>query len=219
MRLQTILVPGWKNSGPRHWQTLWAERLPNVRRLQQHDWQNPSRAAWIQSLAQAVDEAPWPVLLIAHSLGCLVSAGLPVALHARVAAALLVAPPDVEQPDTPVCLRDFAPAPRRPLPFQSVVVASDNDPYCSLPRAERFARDWSSRLVILPAAGHINADSGLGEWPQGLKLLAALRRRAVWRVTAPPPIRPQAPKPAGDPAGRHACTVTNARLRGALPLP
>lgn len=154
------------------------------------------------------------MLLIAHSLGCLVSAGLPVALHTRIAAALLVAPPDVEQPDTPASLLDFAPAPCRPLPFQSVVVASDNDPYCSLPRAERFARDWSSRLVILPSAGHINADSGLGEWPQGMKLLAALRRRAVWRVTASPPARIQPPQSAGG----HASSGTNARLRrGVLP--
>ena len=75
-------------------------------------------------------------------------------------------------------------------------MASDNDPYCRLERARLFAEHWGSRLVVVPGAGHINADSGLGDWPQGLKLLGALRRRSSWRVSPPPerispvPVRP-----------------------------
>ena len=63
-------------------------------------------------------------------------------------------------------------------------------------RARLFAEHWGSRLVVVPGAGHINADSGLGDWPQGLKLLGALRRRSSWRVSPPPerispvPVRP-----------------------------
>ncbi len=192
MRLQPIIVPGWKNSGPDHWQSRWAALLPLAVRLEQRDWQNPVAAQWIASLAAEVDRARSPVLLVAHSLGCLVSAALPVPLRAKVAGALLVAPADVERADTPDCLRSFAPVPRQPLPYQSVVVASDDDPYCSLDRARAFAGDWGSRIVILSGAGHINADSGLGDWPQGLKLLGALRRRASWRIPTPakriPPI-------------------------------
>jgi len=192
MRLQPIIVPGWKNSGPDHWKSRWAALLPLAVRLEQRDWQNPVAAQWIASLAAEVDRARSPVLLVAHSLGCLVSAALPVPLRAKVAGALLVAPADVERADTPDCLRSFAPVPRQPLPYQSVVVASDDDPYCSLDRARAFAGDWGSRIVILSGAGHINADSGLGDWPQGLKLLGALRRRASWRIPTPakriPPI-------------------------------
>lgn len=197
MRLQPIIIPGWKDSGPGHWQTLWADSLPHARRLSQRDWQNPERAEWVAALSAAVDEAVSPVLLIAHSLGCLVAASLPVALRARVAGALLVAPADVEQAGMPACLRDFAPVPRQPLPFQSVVVASDNDPYCELARARAFAQDWGSRFVTLHGAGHINADSGLGNWPPGLKLLGALRRRAVWRVSPPAQRIPPVPTLAG----------------------
>lgn len=199
MRLLPLIIPGWKNSGPGHWQSLWAENLPHARRLQQRDWENPDRSQWLASLSAAVDEASAPVLLIAHSLGCLVAASLPVALRGKVAGALLVAPADVEQPDMPACLEGFSPVPRQPLPFQSVVVASDNDPYCSASRAQRFAQDWGSRFVLLPQAGHINAESGLGEWPQGLKLLGALRRRAVWRVQ--PPAERISPVPLGPLAG------------------
>ncbi len=193
MRLQPIIVPGWKDSGPEHWQSRWALQLPHAVRIAQRDWENPAAPEWVATLAAEVDRARNPVLLIAHSLGCLVSAALPIPLRAKVAGALLVAPADVERPDTPECLRGFAPVPCLPLPFQSVVVASDNDPYCRLERARAFAQDWGSRIVVLPGAGHINADSGLGDWPQGLKLFGALRRRATWRIPTPPKRIPPIP--------------------------
>ncbi|MGH8816366.1 RBBP9/YdeN family alpha/beta hydrolase [Achromobacter pestifer] len=185
MRLQPIIVPGWKNSGPDHWQSRWATLLPHAVRIQQRDWENPEAPEWISTLASEVDQARSPVLLIAHSLGCLISAALPVPLRAKVAGALLVAPADVERADAPACLRGFAPIPRQSLPFQSVVIASDDDPYCRLERARAFAQDWGSRVIVLSGAGHINADSGLADWPQGLKIFGALRRRASWRIAPP----------------------------------
>ncbi|MEI2414614.1 alpha/beta hydrolase [Orrella sp. JC864] len=198
MRFQPIIVPGWRNSGPDHWQSLWMDRLPNAVRVQQHDWEQPDPVRWTAGVAQAVDAASCPALLIAHSLGCLAVARLPVALRHRVAGALLVAPADVERTDAPAALRGFAPVPDQPLGFQSVVVASDDDPCCRLERARVFAHDWGSRLVVLQQAGHINAESGHGSWPEGLKLLAALRRRAVWRVSPPGPRIPPVPGAAGS---------------------
>lgn len=187
MRLQPIIVPGWKDSGPGHWQTLWEQSLPHAVRVRQPSWTEPRPATWHAAVAASVDAATCPALLIAHSLGCLAVASLPVPLHAKVAGALLVAPPDVERLDTPACLRAFAPPPRQPLPFQSVLVAGDDDPYCCLDRAEQFARDWGSRMVVIPGGGHLNADSGLRDWPEGLRLLTALRRRSIWRVAPPMP--------------------------------
>ncbi|MFJ0814662.1 alpha/beta hydrolase, partial [Bordetella bronchiseptica] len=93
--------------------------------------------------------------------------------------------------DFELCLVRLADA----APYQSVVIASDDDPYCRLERARQFAQDWGSRLVVLQGAGHINADSQLGAWPQGLKQLAALRRRACWRIS--PPAEKIPPVPAG----------------------
>lgn len=193
MRFQPILVPGWKDSGPGHWQSRWEHCLPHARRVRQPDWEAPDPAVWNAAVASYVDSAECPVLLIAHSLGCLAVVNLPVPLHAKVAGALLVAPADVEQADMPECLRVFAPVPGHSLRFQSVVVASDNDSYCSLERAREFAAAWGSRFELVPEGGHINAESGFGDWPQGLKLLAALRRRAVWRVTPPLPRVPPVP--------------------------
>ncbi|AOB31524.1 alpha/beta hydrolase [Bordetella sp. H567] len=185
MRFQPIIVPGWRNSGPDHWQTLWQHSLPHAVRVSQRDWENPNPDDWIGAVAACVEAAPWPALLIAHSLGCIASVALPTALHGRVAGALLVAPADIERPGAAPGLASFGPIPTRSLGFQSVVVASDNDPCCALPRARDFAHHWGSRIVVLSGAGHINAAAGFGDWPDGLKILRALRRRAAWRVSAP----------------------------------
>jgi predicted ABC-type transport system involved in lysophospholipase L1 biosynthesis ATPase subunit len=41
-------------------------------------------------------------------------------------------------------------------------------------RAQQLARDWSAHWVGLGAAGHINADSLLSDWPEGHALLQTL---------------------------------------------
>ena len=66
----------------------------------------------------------------------------------------------------------------RPLPFASTVVLSTDDPFCALPRGQEIAQAWGSEVVTLPAAGHLNGDSGLGDWPAGQALLQALVQRA-----------------------------------------
>jgi predicted alpha/beta hydrolase family esterase len=195
MRFQPLIVPGWRNSGPNHWQTRWEQALPHARRVMQRDWDKPQPAEWNSALARAVDDSDSPVLLIAHSLGCIAVASLPVALHSKVAGALLVAPPDIERAGAPASVSAFGAVPRQPLTFHSVVVASDDDPYCTLARVRLFAADWGSQLTIVPQGGHLNADSGLGDWPVGMKLLTALRRRVAWRHSPPRPrIAPLTPR-------------------------
>jgi predicted alpha/beta hydrolase family esterase len=88
-----------------------------------------------------------------------------------VAGAFLVAPSDVEAPSYPVPVNGFAPIPLAPLPFPSTVLASSNDPYITMARATAFAQAWGSRLVDIGEAGHVNADSGHGAWPEGERLL------------------------------------------------
>jgi predicted alpha/beta hydrolase family esterase len=91
-----------------------------------------------------------------------------------VKAALLVAPGDVERPDLAPQLPTWQPIATQRLPFPSVLVASHNDPYCSFERAAAFAHAWGSTLQDLGQAGHINAESGLGDWPQGYAWVTAL---------------------------------------------
>lgn len=56
-----------------------------------------------------------------------------------------------------------------------MLVASSDDPWLQCSFAERWAERWGSRLCMLGKAGHINADSGFGPWPQGLEILRALQ--------------------------------------------
>lgn len=166
-----IIVPGWRDSGPGHWQSLWAQRMPQAVRVVQDDWITPTRSAWVGRLEQTVMEAPYPVVIVAHSLGCIATTHMRSEAAARVQGALLVAPAD---PERRAVLSDFAPVPHAALPYRSIVVASGNDPYCTIRLANAYARAWGSEFVRLQKAGHINVESGHGEWPLGFALLQSL---------------------------------------------
>ena len=173
MQVPTVLIlPGWQNSGPAHWQSRW-EALHGYVRVQQHDWMQPLRGDWMAQLEEAVLAAPGPVVLAAHSLGCILAAAW--ASHSRnthrVLGALLVAPGDPEREELRAVLKSWSPVVTQRLPFASILLGSQNDPYCSFARAQGFARDWGSEFVDYGHAGHINAESGLGDWPQGQALL------------------------------------------------
>lgn len=178
MKSRIVIVPGWRDSGPGHWQSLWEQRIPGTARVVQDDWASPKRAAWVASLARLVLESPEPVVIVAHSLGCIATTHLPPEAAARVRGALLVAPAD---PERRAALADFAPVPHAPLPYRSIVVASSNDPYCPIRLAGAYSRAWGSEFVRMQNAGHINIDSGHGEWPLGLALLQSLTDEpAAW---------------------------------------
>ena len=177
-----IIVPGWRDSGPGHWQSLWAERLPGARRVVQDDWTCPTRAAWVGSLARQIVDAPGPVVIVAHSLGCIATSHLPPEAAACIQGALLVAPAD---PERRAILNDFAPVPFARLPYRSIVVGSSNDPYCPVRLAGAYARAWGSEFVRLNGAGHINVESGHGEWPLGLALLQSLTGTPIYPGSQP----------------------------------
>ena len=180
-----IIVPGWRDSGPGHWQSLWAEQLPGAVRVQQDDWITPSRSAWVASISRTILEQPDPVVIVAHSLGCIATTHLPPEAVARIQGALLVAPAD---PERRGILADFAPVPYQPLPYRSILVASGNDPFCPVRTAGAYARAWGSEFVRLQKAGHINIESGFGAWPLGLALLQSLsgKNYAALNVAAAP---------------------------------
>jgi uncharacterized protein len=156
-----LTVPGLGNSGPGHWQTVWeAER---------------SDCVWIGRIDQAVGRASAPVILVAHSLGCLALVwwasfvGEPIG--GTIRGALLVAPPDVDHCAASPRFSQFAPAPKRALPFPSILIASRDDPYATIERSAEMASDWLCDFIDIGDAGHINAASGLGAWQEGQALL------------------------------------------------
>lgn len=170
--LQVLLLPGWQNSLSGHWQTEW-ELLYGDCRVLQHDWNRPRRGDWLAALQDHMLKQDDGVQFVfaAHSLGChLVSAWTTFGadhLVKRVRGALLVAPPDLEQANLPPELRGWLPGVYNPLPFESRLVASDNDPFATPIASEQMAERWGSHLTWLHGAGHINADSGLAAWSEG----------------------------------------------------
>ena len=170
-----LILPGWQNSGPQHWQSLWQTQF-GYPRVEQHDWMRPLRGDWIARLEDVLLSLDGPAVLVAHSLGCqLVAAWAAHSNNTRlVKAALLVAPGDAEREELRPVLGSWSPLVLAPLPFVSTLVASDDDPYCTLARATKFANAWGSRLVNIGAGGHINAETGLGDWPAGQALLQQL---------------------------------------------
>jgi len=173
-----LLLPGWQNSDADHWQSRWEQRY-GYTRVQQHDWLRPLRGDWSIQLQEAVLDSDREVVLVAHSLGCILtawwSAHSPLA-KAKVKAALLVAPGNPEQDNLRTTLPGWLPIMEQPLPFSSILVGSRNDPYCRWERTQQLAQAWGSRLADLGHAGHINSDSGLGDWDDGHALLQQLMK-------------------------------------------
>ena len=174
-----LILPGIGNSGPEHWQTRWIARDAGCERVVQDEWDAPRLADWVARLDQVMARRDAPALLVAHSAGCVLTAAWAAAAApgqvAKVCAALLVAPSDPDGPNYPPAPIGFSPVVLRRLPFHSITVASDDDPYATLERSREFAAAWGSQLVEMPGTGHINADSQLGDWDAGYALLQALR--------------------------------------------
>ncbi|WP_321814664.1 MULTISPECIES: RBBP9/YdeN family alpha/beta hydrolase [unclassified Paraburkholderia] len=188
---RVLVLPGYMNSGPGHWQTRWEAGHTGFERVSMPDWMRPDCDAWCATLEAALvaDQVAATggersVLLAAHSLGCLTVAHwaarhASAATRAKVAGALLVALPDPHGPAFPRDAKGFDPVPMVALPFASVVVASSDDPYGGVAFAQRCAQAWGSRWMEIGARGHINAESGLADWPQGFDWLMSMKAGAA----------------------------------------
>ena len=170
-----LTLPGYCGSGDKHWQSLWEKEFDNIMRVEQDDWNNPQRDQWVDNLNTYIHKNE-KYILVAHSLACsLVSHWALKYDSSAIVGALLVSPADVDSAKhTPDEVRDFMPMPLSPLPFKSIVVASDNDPYVSLERAKFFADSWESSFINIGSYGHINAESGLASWEFGKNLINKL---------------------------------------------
>jgi len=179
--IRYLIVPGWQGSPETHWQSHWQRSLPNSARVEQSDWLGPRREQWVAELDRSIAMSAQPVILVAHSLGCITVAHwvehASVDILQRVRGALLVAPADVQRIGCPEALRNFAPIPRQVLPFPSLLIGSDNDAAATADRATELGLDWGSDTVILGGAGHINTQSGHTRWEQGFAYLYRLQNR------------------------------------------
>ena len=175
-----LIVPGWTNAGPDHWQSRWERHFKTARRIEQADWETPRCADWVERIVAAV-EAPSerPAVIVAHSCGVTaVVHAAPRLAGSRLRGAFFVAPADMEGRDDWLAKGGgFAPVPMRPLPFPTRLIGSSNDEWCSAERAQEMGRAWGSDVSIVAGAGHINTASGHGAWPEGLLTFGLFLKR------------------------------------------
>ncbi|MBP0618617.1 RBBP9/YdeN family alpha/beta hydrolase [Cupriavidus consociatus] len=173
--LQVLTLPGLHGSGPGHWQSRWEQRFPDWQRVEQHDWSRPSLPLWAERVSEGVMRAQRVAsrgaLLVAHSFGCLAALRQASLDPAGIAGALLVAPADPDKFGVASLLPTYR------LPFPTILVASRNDPWMPQRTAFSWGTLWGSELVDAGNLAHINADSGLGDWADGLALLGTLVQR------------------------------------------
>ena len=178
-----LIVPGLRDHVPQHWQTLLAQDLPAAQSVPPMGRTDLDCSARVRALEAAVAAIDGPVLLVAHSGGCILVAHWAAQTRrgAQVHAALLATPPDFERPmpEGYPSMADLEasgwfPVPQGPLPFPSLVLTSDDAPLGERARVEALARSWRSRLLHLGSVGHLNPASGFGPWPRAKALVAAL---------------------------------------------
>ncbi|MDQ0348176.1 RBBP9/YdeN family alpha/beta hydrolase [Ancylobacter vacuolatus] len=177
-----LVIPGRENAPAEHWQSHWLGAFPNSSRLIQSDWSRPEVGAWTARLDAAVVSSPRRVVLVAHSVGVATvlrwTAAQPERARAKVAAAFLAAPTNVDDPDPSFDLvRNFGPMPLSPLPHPALVLASRDDPRVTPAQASAFAQAWGADLADVGELGHIGSAARLGLWPAGLVLLGGLMAR------------------------------------------
>jgi hypothetical protein len=178
--LDFLIIPGLGGSGSDHWQSRWEQKLSTARRVEQN-WFSPSRDEWVANILREIGLSTRPVALIGHSLGAVAAANAISESSGpdreKIAAAFLVAPPDPDNANIPPDLIDPAfreKTPQGPLQIPGVLVASRNDAFADYAFAAQLATRWGLDLADAGEAGHINAESGHGPWPEGLMRLAGL---------------------------------------------
>ena len=176
-----LIVPGLRDHMPEHWQTFLENELPNARCVPRMAGDKLSCAAWVAKLDESLAQIEGPLILAAHSAGCMIVAHWAQRHRRPIKGALLATPADLESPlpegyPTQEVLQQngWVPTPRARLPFPSIVAASENDPLGRLDRVEALAQAWGSRLVNVGNVGHLNPAAGYGRWPQAQQFIREL---------------------------------------------
>ena len=186
MCIPTLIVPGLNGSPEGHWQQHWLRDRPDTRLVDQDNWNCPVLDEWQARLEAALDAVDEGAFIVAHSLGCVLTASLANRPSARkIKGALLVAPADLDKVEAlHPCVVSFGVKPLQTLPFPSLVIGSLNDPYMDVTDLSRHVEGWGSQLVNLGAVGHINIASGFGRWEEGYAFADRLNRAPAFSFAA-----------------------------------
>lgn len=175
MNKKVLLLHGWEGSDNPHWQSWLAGELAKdygtVSFLKFSNYDFPNFSNWKKELISHLDDFK-PDIIICHSLAntlwfhlCNTNA------VQKVKKLYLVAPPSIKCDIAE--LESFFPLemPKNPHSHETLLVTSTDDPYMSIDEAKELQESLGVEMKVLQNAGHINADSGYGEWPWILKKL------------------------------------------------
>jgi len=174
MATQILIAPGFRSSGDDHWQTYWQKENKEYIRIEQNDWYHPVAEEWADTIEKYVSQSSGDVVVVAHSLACIALALWAQNTKLKIKAALLVAPPNIEDEKLKAVLKGFSTVSQQKLPFKSILLASTNDEYIRIEQSEFLAQKWGSSFVNLGEKGHINGASNLQNWPEGRTYLRKL---------------------------------------------
>jgi predicted alpha/beta hydrolase family esterase len=177
-----LLLHGWQNHRPEgHWQRWLSCRLTalghHVSYPQLPDPDEPDRTRWLDTLHRELADLPdGERVVVCHSLACLLW------LHAiaryggeiRVDRVLLAAPPSPAVVEYHREIATFAAPPVSAAQVTaaasrgSLIVAGDDDPYCSEGAAAAYGRPLGITTRIVSGGGHLDMVAGYGPWPSML---------------------------------------------------
>ena len=172
MREKVLLLHGWGGSDYPHWQSWLAGEIAKdygqvAFPLLDHP-HFPTKNRWMKQVKTLLKEFQ-PDVVICHSLANSLWFHL---CHEgeidEVERLLLVSPPRLDL-DLDI-IKSFFPVtpPDRLFAKEVMMVTSTDDPYMSAIESIDLQSALDVEMKVLKRAGHINADSGFGEWPWAL---------------------------------------------------
>ncbi|WP_141604396.1 RBBP9/YdeN family alpha/beta hydrolase [Terrilactibacillus laevilacticus] len=167
-----VILHGLGGSGAAHWQTWLYKQLMDKGETVYYpsfpEKHHPNKEKWLQILKALMDEIPKDeeIIVVTHSLGCILWFHYAVLTNRKVSRVILVAPPSpyskVEE------IQSFYPVPDNLsdvclVANKTQLIVSTNDPYCPIEDAKIYL-DCGAISTILENKGHINIESGFGPW-------------------------------------------------------
>lgn len=165
---KVLILHGWGGSDFPHWQSWLASELAKeygtVSFFKFSNPNTPELGMWKSELTEHLKDFK-PDIVLCHSLANILWFHLCNDEKIQEIQKLyLVAPPSLE------CkieeLQSFFPLqpPMRLYAKETLLITSTNDPYMTLDEAKDLQKKLNVQMKVLANAGHINSESGYGEW-------------------------------------------------------
>ncbi|WP_292656533.1 alpha/beta hydrolase [Nitratifractor sp.] len=167
--MKLLLLHGWGGSDWPHWQAwLASEVAKNYGTVSfpliQHP-HYPHLNRWRKEVLRHLEDFR-PDTVVCHSLANTLWFHLAERKELTpVKRLFLVAMPSLQTELETISSFYPCPLPESLYAEEVQLIVSDNDPYITVEEAERIVAHYQIPLTVLPDAGHINAESGYGEWP------------------------------------------------------